>query len=72
MNQRADARASAEAYLRRIAAGIVEPDREAAAARLLERVAASDDGAELRAVLLELGAHAALNRVRGLGGVPRP
>lgn len=55
-------RAEAEAALRRIAARIAEPDRGAAAARLLERVAASDDGGELRAVLLELGARAALGQ----------
>lgn len=44
------------AMIRKLAVGVDEAWSEAAAARLLERVAGRDDAAELRAALVELGA----------------
>lgn len=50
------ARAEALEELRRLLAGIPADEPEAAAARLLERIAARDDAEELRAALVEMGA----------------
>jgi hypothetical protein len=54
--------AEALAVLRQLAAGVDQGEAEAGARRLLERIAARDDAAELRAALVELGARALVTR----------
>ena len=54
--------AEALATLQQLSAGVDQADAEASARRLLERIAARDDAAELRAALVELGARALVTR----------
>jgi len=53
--------AEALAQLERLAALVVEDDPEAGASRLLERVAAREDAAELRDALVLRGARAVID-----------
>jgi hypothetical protein len=53
------------ATLRDLVRGVLERNETSAVGRLLERLAAHADAAELRAALVELGARTALRLTRG-------